>query len=300
MASESTPFELRIEFSGVCLFVKDPGRKKVGLLIPDARYRGKDRPLRHADDTPAVPHAGYLRFDLANVVSPGRVPTRDPSETPAYEIVHQFAREELRLVVPPTQENVDTTHLALPDFDEFAPVKELVPGLFEPKPAPELLARTVLYGGTLTSVLETGIQWWMSGELHPQRKAHVHVYGGEVHWRRIVSNGTGVMLRLASLDGNGATEIQLRPTTADGDTPAISLKIANLCATNALEWGTFEPYGVNAADQDFKWLYKLLRLKKGEDPAKYPPSALPHPHPVPTGNMGLYQDCFGGMITAAF
>jgi hypothetical protein len=299
MASAPPPFELRIEFSGLCLFVKDPRRKKVGVLMPDARYDGK--PKKHADNTPAVPHVGYLRFDLANVLPPGQLAGRDPSETPAYEIVHQFGREDLQIVLPDTQEPVDAAQLALPDFDEFAPVEELLPGLFQGRPPAELLARTVFYGGTLTSVLETGIQWWMSGELHPEKKAHVHVYGGEVHWRRIVVGASGVMLHLEGLDGNGPADIDLRPTVATkGDTPAISLKIANLCATNPLEWGTYEPYGVNAADTDFKWLYKLLRLKKGEDPLKYPPSALPHPHPVPSGNMSLYQDCFGGMITAEF
>ena len=298
MPQEPTAFELRVELSGLCLYVQDPDRSKVGLLMPDGRYRGKV--LDHPDGTRAVPHVGYLRFDLANLASrAARVSVRDPSETPAYEVVHQFDRESLDFGLAETREQIDTTNLALPDFDEFAPVKELAPAMFASRPPAELLMRSVLRGGTLTSILDTGVEWEMSGDLHPDGKTHVHMYGGEVHWRRMI-DGPGLTLRLVSLDADRVTEIPLTPTTARGDRPAIALKIANLCATNVLEWPTFEPYGVDGPDVDFKWLYRLLQLRAGEDPIKYPPSALPHPRPLPRAKMNIFTDCHGGKITQAF
>src|SRR3712207_536839 len=112
--AEPASFELRVEFAGVSLYVIDPGRRKVGLLMPDARHRGTD--LAHPDQTPAVAHVGYVRFDLANLASAASgVPARDPAETPSFEVVHQLDREELELGLLDTAEAIDATNLALPD-----------------------------------------------------------------------------------------------------------------------------------------------------------------------------------------
>src|SRR6187549_3897635 len=67
-------FHLQIEFSGLCLFVRrrdalgvvNPTR--VTVLMPDARRQPNVDVMRHHDGTEAVPHSGYLRFDLGDLM----------------------------------------------------------------------------------------------------------------------------------------------------------------------------------------------------------------------------------------
>jgi len=294
---QPTTFELRVDFSGVSLYVLHPDLRRVGFVMPEARYQGNK--ARHLDDTPAEAHAGYVRFDLANLVAvEGAVPTRDPAETPSYEVVHQVERETVEFQLPPAAERI-TVDLALPRFDEFAPVLTTRPALFEAAPPPEVLMRTVMDGGTLTSVAESAVEWELAGDLHPEGRTFVYRLGGAVRWRRTV-NAPGMTLRFVRFGRDRITEFALRPTTAPGDRPAISLKIGNLCTNNPLEWRTLPPVDTVIADTDFKWLYRLLQLRDEHSDVRYPPRELPHPRPRPTANMNVVYDCFGGMISAEF
>ncbi|MBW3629546.1 MAG: hypothetical protein KY464_09630, partial [Gemmatimonadetes bacterium] len=60
-------FELRVKFSGLCLFLVHSDTKRVAVVMPDCRRNGPNPPDQHLDGEPAEPHVGYLRFDLANL-----------------------------------------------------------------------------------------------------------------------------------------------------------------------------------------------------------------------------------------
>jgi hypothetical protein len=285
------------------LYVHDQQRGEVGVVMPDARYRGRRQ--RHLDNTDAEPHVGYVRFDLANLASSAAdgVPIRDPAETPGYEVVHQFDRAALDFGLPWTLGPITVDDLHLPIFDDFAPILTTKPGLFGDSPPPEALMRAVLQDGTLTSVGESDVRWELSGELRPDGRPTVYdELGSGVRWTRTV-NARAMTLRVASFDGGRVTEIPLRPTQAPGDGAAIALKFGNLCKNNPLEWRTYEPVDAVIPDTDFKWLYGLMRLKDTGDRDRFPPRPpreLPHPRPIRSGNMNAVYDCIGALIRVPF
>jgi len=291
MSTTHDTFELRIDITGVCLFVRSRGASTIRIFMPDARATGSM--LEHPDRTNAIPHAGYLRFDLANVASDvAGIPIANPADTPQFEVVHLFDREELRLGIYDDGESVDDARLSLPAFSEFAPQLKLLDNLNGPMPAAELLMRTALYGGTLTSIIDA-IQWEIP-DLDPAGHTHRHWFGGQIRWTRMIQ-GYGLTLRLVKFDRSGVVEIPLRPTTASGDRPAILLKLANLCATDPLEWDSFGATHPVVPDLDFKWLYHLMQPGQ-ECNVPYPPKDLPHPTPVRGPRENATQDCFGGIF----
>src|SRR5262245_5873137 len=111
-------FELRIEFSGLCLFVVSKKQKKVTVLLPDARRHPNIETMYHEDKSEAVPHAGYLRFDLGDAL-PGIEPAPNNSVGPRNEGLHRFDREEVDLGLPPSTRNVDVDELEFPDLERI-------------------------------------------------------------------------------------------------------------------------------------------------------------------------------------
>src|SRR5690349_22571337 len=87
---------------------------------------GFTNPAPHADDTPAAPHAGYLRFDLANLVPDGSLATMPSAYGgPTFEGIHRFDREQLEIVIPDEQGDFgNLDNVRLPRFADFAPVKQ--------------------------------------------------------------------------------------------------------------------------------------------------------------------------------
>jgi hypothetical protein len=291
-------FILRIEITGLCLYLWAEDRKSVTLVMPDAGIR---RPLPlpdHPDGTAAVPHAGYLRFDLKNLDTQVKYEEGTlPDDLPSYEVVHRFQHEELVLSLPGDAPIKGL--LQLPDARVFAPVRRPKPTLTSNPPPRDVLMRTRLAGGDgdLSSNVES-IEWKIDGDLHPEGKQIKLKIGGQVTWEQTLS-GTGLDVVLSRFDGTGKVTIPLRARKeADGIIPEILLKLANLCE-NPLEWPELATPPNPVPDSDFKWLYRLLERRPETNPVEYPDHLCPVPEPIlrPDMNEGDLQDCFGLQVT---
>ena len=304
-------FELQVKLTGICLFGVGKKAQSIIVVMPDTRFKrdaaGTELPMTHLDGTEAVPHVGYLRFNLANLV-PNVSPT-NVTAAPPYEVVHRFDREELVFEIGADGDDI-TKHeqILLPNFDKFAPDLVPIPHVFDTDgpPPPELLMRTVLTGGNIGSVAE-GEEWILDGNVLPNgRKVRGH-FDGDILWRRRV-RGDRLTLTIKPFDTTVApVSITLRPISIGGPVPIIPLKIANLCSTNPMEWDELELRRVREDDVDFKWFYRLLQRKSGNRRMAFQPAKpsgpnarpiIPHPRPVRISEAreGILTDCFPGRI----
>lgn len=289
-------FRLAIEMTGICLYVWEPDSGELTVFMPDAR-RTEDPFARHPDGTAAVPHAAYLRFDLKNLdtgVEHGG--QAGSGESPSYEVVHRFQRENLVLNIP--DDGGVNGSLGLPDFRAFAPVLQPKPALYDPVPPAGVVMRMRLTGGEIFTrenafrANSERIHWKIDGDLHPEKKQTAGPFEGEVVWQRMLT-GKGIELALSQFGKNRAVTIPLIARDANGEIPEIRLKLANLCG-NPLEWDELASPPQPVIDVDFKWLYRLMELRS-EFLGQYPNHLCPVPEPilVPNGNEGDLQDCFG-------
>lgn len=288
------PFDLEIEFSGLCLYVVHPDGNQVAVLMPDARYRYNAEPF-HLDSTDAVSHVGYLQANAADLGI--NLPGGEDGGAPRYELVHRFDRQAVDFdgafgTAPLTNE------LKFPVFDEFAPGLQLIPGLFSNDPPPQLLMRLVLTGGTFESNLEEPL-WEFSNLLSP---GATETYGGQFAsfavWKRQV-DANQVNLRITDFAGNVQATLPLAPSTPGGK---VSLKMSNLCSDNPLEWLDLPIRKVTGPDNDFRWLYRLLQPAGGGDFGDIVSETVSYPIPVPAGTLGEVgaDDCMGGSLTSPF
>ncbi|HEU0078321.1 MAG TPA: hypothetical protein VFQ76_11760 [Longimicrobiaceae bacterium] len=288
-------FILHIDITGICMYLWAGDRKSVTLFMPDAALR-IGGPSKHPDGTRAVPHAGYLRFDLKNLDT--QVEYREgelPDDLPSYEVVHRFQHEELVLSLPEGDEI--TGALQLPDTREFAPVLRAKPEINDDPPPPSVLMRTQLAGGDFFT-REESILWKIDGDLREDKKQSTLSLGGEVAWERRLS-GKGLDVVLSRFDGTGTVRIPLvARAEAEEATPVIRLKLANLCE-NPLEWPELDTPLQPVPDVDFKWVYQLLERRPEYDPGEFPAHLCPVPEPIlkPVMNQGDLQDCFGVQVT---
>ena len=149
-------FELRVELSGLCLFVTDGDRPKVAVLMPDARLK-EGATLKALDNSDAKAHVGYLRFDLANLDS-GAVGASLPASkdvTPSFEVVHLLDREEIQFGLDGEASTLDNK-LQIPDFTRFADALELNPAHLQASPPAPLLARHDRHDGEQRAVVHGG------------------------------------------------------------------------------------------------------------------------------------------------
>ena len=299
------PFDLQVEFAGLCLYVVNPDNRRVAVLMPDARRRPGHDPAHHFDDKPAVPHVGYIRFNLANLaIYAPPVPAgvdRMHREGPEYELLHRFDRQILDFDGAFQPEGVEG-ELEVPSFDAFAPDLELVPGLFTARPPDVLLMRTVLEGGRLSGSLMPREQWIFPTHLHPEGKGHGGTFASSATWTRRVE-AESVTLRITDFAGVVQASFPLRPATPGG---TVSVKVANLCADNPLEWEELNIRKVIGPDLDFKWLYRLFEpagttfdaLLKVEGVEEFK-KELPVPIPISLLSSGS-DDCMPGQKTGTF
>jgi hypothetical protein len=278
-------FFLRVHFTGLCLFVIDPDTERVAVLMPDARQPVQGDPLSgtphktHRDNAPAVPHAGYLRADLASMQlthqSMARIQSRtlDPCDPldpgPEVEVVCRLDRHVLDLGIPGDDAvTLDPNMGNVPNATEFAPVLQPIAGLFSATPPRELLFRTILHGGTLVACPGPE-KWTVDSRLNGNAAPLVVNMPGGASWVREVtdaelaemnrgeSDPDVLRVTLRAFDGTPKVVLPLRPV----DSPhgrLIDLKLANLCAENPLEWNELEIRRVILEDADFKWMYRLL------------------------------------------
>lgn len=294
----ATKFTLEVEFSGLCLYVRRKNKSDgITVLLPDARFAHQNG-ATHPDGTDAVAHVPYLRINAANLPNDGS--TLDPSITngaPDYELVHRLDRESIDFGVAAAGAVKETSFL-VPEFGEVAPVLRVKDSVLkDTNPPQEVVARTQLTGGTIQAVGIATQQWKFTGELRPDRQdVGPKTYGGVVTWSREIED-SGLTLKLSSLDGKTTQTIPLVPRKDASGQLKIQLKIANLCATNPLEWDELPENTVLRDDVDFKWLYTLLEVRPADKSKVEDPNAVPCPSPVKSVNEGMLQDCFSGAIT---
>jgi hypothetical protein len=282
-------FELRIEFSGLCLFIVNADRTRVGVVMPDARERPNIATMRHVDNTVAVPHAGYLRFDLRDL-QPGvpDIPGGTANNGPRYEVVHRFDAEAIDLGLGREQTKVGIDELLFPHFKSIDGRLDLLPGLFGDAPPEQLLMRTVLTGGTFTSH-SCGSNWTFPTIDTSTGTPYQGQFANYVVWTRTMG-GDSLTLTVAPFKKGEPTTLRLKPRNG-----LLQLKIANLCAENPLEWRELKLRTVSSdEDLDFKWLYRLMKNPEMVTPG------LNDELPVPvldrtSGVANKDWDCTGGM-----
>jgi hypothetical protein len=292
------PFTVQIEFSGLCLFLKHKNGREVGVVMPDARTPTNGEMPTHKDETKAVPHVGYLRYDLADMVpsvvqaaTPPLVPSAPNSYAgPRFEVVHRFNRETLDLGFG-SDDGIATDELALPNFHRISKRLTLTPGLFAASPPEILLMRMKLQGGRFSS--HSGGSNWTFPSTANGKRAYQGQFASVTTWTSPPIDKPALTLTLTPFDGGEPTAVTLRPVD-----DVVRLKICNLCAENPLEWRElWLRVIVGNEDKDFKWLYRLMgnyeKVTKTDDGRHhFPVPVLDRRHMV----AGEEQDCAGGML----
>jgi hypothetical protein len=222
--------------------------------------------------------------------------------------VHRLSREEV--LFPPVGSAIQfiPPDLPVPDLSFYKPDIDLKGGQLSgtpPATRPELNARTILRGGTLTATSLDG----NVGKPHATWHGADEAWAGSIIWTQDIQTADPRLTRFKFdiLDwGTGnQTPITLKPVarTVDDVTQwVIQLKIANLCETNPLEWVEFQ-HRLQQHDVDFKWLFRLfdstnkVKHPKLVDAVGGPGRKFPYPRlknrpPRTTGSTG----CTGGQF----
>ncbi len=286
-------FQLKVVFSGLCLYVVDTAENRVGVVMPDARGRTEGS-TSHADKTTGERHVGYVRFDLADA-APGFPPLG--GRTPHYEGVHLFDGEELQFLID-GEAGTLTSDIALPECEQIAPDPDQpgksfatpLPSLFKSSPPASLLMRTVLSGGG-TFVGEPQETWRFANLWRPGMPQYEDDFASFLTWRRTVES---VTLRISRFDKAAPpVDIPLKPPANSGQNAVVEIKVANFCSINPLEWKDLGRRAVKGDDVDFKWLYRLLTPRDGttwEDKLRGEPFPIPL---MPPGTTQGVEDCIG-------
>jgi hypothetical protein len=269
-------FELRVTFTGLCLFLIQKDCKRVAVIQPDSRLKGRLL-ATHPDGETAIHHAGYLRYDEANLASGSKAP--EPVENPLNEIVHHFRYEDLKFndLDDPEAMTIET---GLPAMEWIVPVATNpappLPGQEKPDcPAGEetrlklinwravdapLAMRTILAGGRLDKT--AGLAEWafLPYAFEAGGREYRGDFATEVTWTRSVPERDFLKLSITPFTGAPTRDIILHPTeTASENKHLLLLRIANLCSDNPLEWKEFPTPRPAREDRDFKWFYQLFR-----------------------------------------
>lgn len=289
-------FTLEVTFSGICVYVVDSAKQRVGVLMPDARLMSGT--ANHDDGKEGDPHVGYMRFDLADLDSRFRPSGGD---NPSNEVIHQFDREELAFELTGDHGAATAPSLNLPQFEGIAPSPDsqhpqrpgiqLRQGLFDHNPPADaqLLMRTLVSGGMFAGT--TSEHWAFEDVLAPGEPLYNDDFATEIVWRCPVDTVTLKLRRFT--DGR---EIAFPLTPADPSDPFVRVKIANFCKTNPLEWQNLGLRQVGDEDRDFKWLYRLLNPMSGTWPQVLGGKEFPFPiKGVALDGLGV-EDCLGGQI----
>lgn len=305
-APAPAPFELRVNFTGLALYLVKGDATRMTVVHPDARQQpdaagaAGAAGMQHLDGEPAAAHVGYLLFDVAqlHVGNSGRGDANAPASFSA-QVVHRFVREELRIGTIDDGTPIEGDFV-LPDFGVFAPVLEPSPSVLASPPGPEVVMRCSIAGGSLAQA-DDALDRQMTRTLPSSTSSGIRqsgVFAHTVVWSRPMT-GTGVVLTLSRFDGSGSESIPLRPVPDGNGDPVIELTIANLCSDNPLEWNDYPVPPQPAPDPDFKWLAKLFHNKSGEAPPVYNAARqVPHPVRVPGGSLqGAIANCFGARFS---
>lgn len=295
------PFTLRVDFSGLCMYVRHSDGQHVAVLLPDCRKSTNPVP-KHFDTTDAEPHVGYVRLDFERL-GLGLVAPAPAGLEPRYELVHRFTGQMLKFEGTPTQpDTIDTSVLDFPSFDHLGFPVDLVSNLFsagtptDPPVPPQLLARMVLRGGRLSGRKITGTFWEFPQVGDPASRTYAREYASFATWTRGF-DGNALTVRITNWAGTPEASF---PINNIPDGAEVVIKVANLCCSNPLEWNDLPLRTVKGPDEDFKWLYRLV-IPHDTPPTTSPEDAwkdllngtrLPHPRLVPgPGSETGSDDC---------
>lgn len=290
---EEASFTLVVEFIGLAVFARHADDMIV--LQPDAHLdnnRDGGRGMKHLDSTDAVPHVGYLSFDLQHLGLPAGTG----------EGVIRFARDEVTFRGLPDA-STDVL-IDVPDFDVFAPVLQLDPGLLGAQPSDKLLTRVPLRGGTLrgsSDDLDRIMTRKLPSGSIPGDEQQSPAFANTVEWKCKGVRGATCVVEIKSFQTESVRRLELTPVNGK-----VAMKIANLCGSNPLEWNELydsqNPPAHPPEDFDFKWLSILFKTKVGEQQPVFSPGT--HADQVPfvfrteqTYRTGLISNCIPGKAT---
>jgi hypothetical protein len=261
----------------------------MAVVMPDARA-GRANP-RHDDNSLGKAHAGYARFNLANLKS--GIPLGSNDDGPAFEVVHRFDGETFDLGLPDEAKPGSISGTPkMPDFERFAPVLDVLPAVLDKAPADPVLMRMLLRGGTITAMGKQK-DWHFSDVLNPGAPEYSGQFASVVQWSRPV-DANELTVTMRRFDGSPGTQLRLTPTNDEKGKPAITIKVANLCAENPLEWPELELHFVDGDDVDFKWLYRLYHPTSGTLASLLDGEPLPVPIQSQLQTFGT-QGCMGAV-----
>lgn len=290
------PFTLRVEFTGLCMYVvpaAPPANPEdavntshVTIFLPDCR-RGKVS-SEHEDTSRGTPHVGYLRFDLANVASLSTLTPGPADRAPNYEGVYRFTGQHLDFGL-----SNPALISAAPNMPEAGRLSQMLQSreeLRDMRAAGYAVMRTKLTGGTLRGTPEDS---WEFINRFKDQPVYTGTFADRVIWTRKVTDADTLTLTLTNFRSGATTTLPLVPVMIDGEA-TISLKIANLCCENPLEWKDLDDRSrvTTMEDHDFKWFYRLL-LPAGKPNYYELRDGKPFPIPREWGADRGGQGCIG-------
>lgn len=288
-------FELQIEFTGLFLYLARPdGRYTV--LMPDCRDKAVS--AQHEDGHKGVAHAGYVRVDAAAL---GLNVPAGSADTPQFEVVHRLSGQEVHL--SGLTAGAVGGAPALPRFEAPYFVDMALRRDTLTETPRDLLMRLELTGGRFVAGV-AGHQWSIPATLGSEAAPQVGAYASSVLWTTTMGGDTmEVLLRAFGTSPADAPRLSLR--CGAGDEPrVVSIRIANLCAQNPLEWDSLE-LAETDRDLDFKWLYRLVESTSGSFKSRLqsscPPTDVHFPFPTLSGGVPRSnQGCMGVTMRAAY
>lgn len=298
-------FELRVVFTGLCMYVRHPtDPKRLAVLFPDGRQA---KPLK--DGSIGRQHVGYVQMNMANIDA--SLPYGQ-DEDPDYAIVHQLDDEVIDFGLDDDGQSIDFGQLFVPQMTltpagpgtPFIPGiardVQLLPGLFGAQPSESLLSRTIVPNGTIVGSVEPAFWNFSKALSDPADPPYANqAFANHILWKRQV-NTNDLTLRLTSFDGGRTVSLTLKPVlNGEGDS-VVCLRVANLCSQNPLEWEDFENPPFLPDDVDFKWMYELVESTTGQTiTTRLNGQSLPIPQVGTLTGAGV-RDCSGAQIQSDF
>lgn len=250
-------FELRVEFSGLCLFAIDKKAKAVGVLMPDFGFKDGQSMQRPGESKPREAHRAYMRMDAASL---GLATIGGEGKDGApYQVVRLLHGKKIGLHTGLAGLPKDKPVVPSLDGVDKKTAVTLDPQWFSPSPN-GLLGRVVLRGGEFDQQ-RSGVQWTFPNTLKKLFKNETESYQNIVTWRATVA-GAGVAISLASFDGSNAESFVLRPVLQPDGRMAVVIRFGNLCRLNPLAWSGFEIDTVKE-DHDFRWFFDVVSTPAG-------------------------------------
>lgn len=273
------PTELHVTFTGLNLILAHVDGARAAVLQPDCRDGVS---TAHEDGSIGVTHVGFLRFDLAHIEP------RSVDDVLGGECVYRFNKQRLDFNLE-TAEVINIPEIfPLPDFGRFAPKLELLPKLLPPGTDTPLLMYTILEGGTFSDTLGDTIRAMPQVFDSPPAK-YEQGFPNSVTWVRPL-DADHVVISIRGFTTEEEITITLKAVSG-----VIRLQIANVCAKNPLAWTEFGIVESAQDDQDFKWLYRLLRHPDGSFKEKLHGSPFPIPRLVHDTASGV-ENCIGAIL----